>query len=98
MDRLTPGGPSKWTLTKAPEISWCYHKCPQYFFIQGAQQQLSTSLQGVLTWHGRVAGEEERSALLDDACEPVADGVDPQVRSVVAHTNHNSRLTTLGCK
>ena len=97
MDRLTPGGPSKWTLTKAPEISWCYHKCPQYFFIQGVQQQLSTSLQGVLTWHGRVAGEEERSALLDDACEPVADGVDPQVGPVVTHPHHDRGLPTLGC-
>ena len=65
--------------------------------IQGVQQQLSTLLQGVLTWHGRVTGKEERSALLDDACEPVADGVDPQVWSVVTHPHHDRGLATLAC-
>jgi len=48
--------------------------------------------------HGRVARQEERPALLDDPCEPVADRVHPQVRSVVANSNHDRRLPAFGCK
>merc|ERR1712107_760516 len=48
--------------------------------------------------HGRVARQEERPALLDDSCEPVADRVHPQVWSVVANSNHDRRLPAFGCK
>lgn len=39
----------------------------------------------------RVAWEEERLALLDHARELVADGVDSEVGSVVAHAHHDRR-------
>lgn len=39
--------------------------------------------------HGRVAGQEERLALFEEAGEAVADGIRAQVWTVVADTNHN---------
>ena len=48
--------------------------------------------------HGRVAREEERSALLNDPGEPVADGVHPQVWPVVPHSNHDGCLPAFCCK
>lgn len=41
--------------------------------------------------HGRIAGQEERSALLQHADEPVTDGVAVEVRPIVAHTYHHRR-------
>ena len=85
MERLTPGGPSKWTLTKAPETqerisleTWHHH------------QLLS------LTWHRGVAGQEQRPTLLEDPSEPVTDRVNSEVRPIVANTNNYRSLATLG--
>lgn len=41
------------------------------------------------TRHGWIAGKKQRSAFLKVASESVADGIDSQVRSVVAHPDHN---------
>ena len=46
--------------------------------------------------HGRVAGQEERAALLEAAGEAVADRVHPEVGTVVPHTHHDRRLAALG--
>ena len=46
--------------------------------------------------HGRVAGQEERAALLEAAGEAVADRVHPEVGTVVPHPHHDRRLATLG--
>ena len=64
--------------------------------IQGVQQLLNTLLQGVLTWHGRVAGKEQRPTLLEDSREPVTDRVHAEVWPIVANTDHDGRLTSLG--
>lgn len=42
-------------------------------------------------WHGRIAGQEEWAAFLQQADESVAHGVDSQIRPVVAYANHNRR-------
>ena len=49
-----------------------------------------------LTWHRRVAGQEQRPALLEDSCEPVTDRVNSEVRPIVAHTNNYRGLASLG--
>ena len=46
--------------------------------------------------HGRVAGQEERAALLEAAGEAVADRVHPEVGTVVPHPHHDRRLAALG--
>ena len=48
--------------------------------------------------HGRVAGQEERPALLDEAGEAVAHGVDAQVGPVVAHAHHDRRRLPVTCR
>lgn len=39
--------------------------------------------------HRRVTGQEQGAALLQEADEPVADGVDRQIGSIVAHPYHD---------
>ncbi len=46
--------------------------------------------------HRGVAGEEQRPALLDDAGEAVAHGVDPEVGPVVAHPDDDGGLAAFG--
>lgn len=41
--------------------------------------------------HGRVARQEQRLALLEEPGEPVADGVDAQVGSVVSNSDYHRR-------
>ena len=84
MERLTPGGPSKWTLTKAPETQ------------ERISLETGTITSSSLTWHGRVAGQEQRPTLLEDSREPVTDRVNSEVRPIVANTNNYRSLATLG--
>ena len=86
MERLTPGGPSKWTLTKAPETQERISLETEHHHYQ----LLS------LTWHRRVAGQEQRPTLLEDSREPVTDRVNSEVRPIVANTNNYRGLTSLG--
>ena len=46
--------------------------------------------------HRRVAGQEERPALLEAAREAVADWVDAEIGPVVAHPDHDGGLPVLG--
>lgn len=41
--------------------------------------------------HGRVAGEEERLAFLEETREAVTDGVGTEIGSVVAHAHDDHR-------
>jgi len=42
------------------------------------------------SWHGWVAGQEERLSRLQETREAIADGIRAQIRPVVAHSHHNS--------
>lgn len=48
-------------------------------------------------WHGWVARQEQRLALLEEAGEAVTDGVGAQVGTVVAHTHHDVRRLIAAC-
>lgn len=47
--------------------------------------------------HGRIAGEEERAAFLDETGEPVANGIRPHVRPAVAHSDDNGGGLAIIC-
>ena len=53
-------------------------------------------LKSSLTWHGRIAGQEQRPTLLKDPRESVTDGIHPEVRPIVANTNHYRGFASLG--
>ena len=88
MERLTPGGPSKWTLTKAPET--------QELEFNTRALLVASFISSALTWHGRVTGQEQRPALLEDPCKPITDRVNAEVWPIIADTDHDGRLTSLG--
>ena len=60
------------------------------------QSLVSGVITSALTWHGRVAGQEQRPTLLEDPCEPIADRVHAEVWPIIADTDHDGRLTSLG--
>lgn len=48
--------------------------------------------------HGGIAGQEEGLSLLDETGEPVADGVDAQVRSIISDTNDDCGGFVFACR
>lgn len=39
--------------------------------------------------HGRIAGQKQWLACLEEACEAVANGIGAKIGTIVAHTHHN---------